>query len=115
MVQALAFGELLFGGLLLASAIKNIPLSELLTHGLKGLQAPSSAGTTTETGAAAGGAPSGNTEGAPLAGGMAAPSPGAAAGAVLKSTEDNLSKYLKRPLTNKEKSELRSLQGKGEL
>jgi hypothetical protein len=41
--QPLAFGELLLGGVLVASAIKNEPLSEFVKHGLSGAATPTAA------------------------------------------------------------------------
>lgn len=118
--QPLAFAELLAGGVLLTSAIKKITVTELLTNGLKGAtgeaKVPGGAveGTSNPGSGADPETESGEVTAAKNAG-KTAPGPASAGGEVLKSTEKDLEKYLKRGLTSKEKSELHSLQGKGEL
>ena len=130
MVQALAFAELLAGGLFLVSAIENIGLGELVKHGLKGAKLTSGTaggGTTTTagfTGGTAGSAGAGGGSGSSpsfggLTGGVTAPAPGKAGETIYPSgkvkdigkVEKELETYLKRPLTAKEKKEVVAAEG----
>jgi hypothetical protein len=122
MVQALAFAEMLAGGLFLTSAILKIPLGELFKHGLHGLSTAGSTGTASSgTGSSSGGSPAGPGESgagrhAPATpaeqkaqGGQTAPPPGEA---FFLEEKKKLESYLKRPLTPKEIKELHTYASK---
>jgi hypothetical protein len=75
-VQALAFAELLAGGLFLTSAIENEPVSEIIKRGLQGAKIPTA-------GAGAGSTANASLESSAPAGGTDAPAPGIAASEAL--------------------------------
>jgi hypothetical protein len=108
--QPLAFGELLLGGVLVTSAIRDIPLREFLKQGLKGTPEVTNKEV---AGAVAGFEGIGNAAAAGV--GPSAPPPSSSGQSVYESEKHNLEKYLKRKLTPKEERELHSLQSKGEL
>jgi hypothetical protein len=116
MVQALAFAEMLAGGLFIVSAIQKIPLGELLKHGLSGAKAGTSS-TTSQSGGSPGGTGGGSgspgiaSTGVPghsAPTGPTAPPPGAA---FFEEEKKKLEHYLGRPLTPKETKELHTITG----
>jgi hypothetical protein len=110
--QPLAFGELLLGGVLVASAIKNEPLSEFVKHGLSGAAAPTAAEGAAATGTHVPGEGSdGDTTAEPEStaiakGELLAPAPALKGG----SEKQKLERYLNRKLTPKEDAELKRLE-----
>lgn len=118
----LAFAYLLAGGLFMVSAVENIPMTELVKHGLQGAKAPTASNRAnsalvTETGGGGGGGVGSGTPAHPLpTTGPKASAPAKGANEyIFKEYQKKLETYLKRPLTAKEKKELHQAQAEGQL
>lgn len=123
MVQPLAFAYLLAGGLFIVSAVENIPLAELIKHGLKGAKLANTSNTATaaftgggggEVGAG-GGAGTGTSTQAPTLGPKASAPAQAAGEVIFNEQRKKLEHFLGRPLTGKETKELHQVQKEGKL
>lgn len=124
-MQPLAFAYMLVGGLFIVSAVENIPMGELVKHGLKGAKLPSRKGAAFTPGAAGstggaggetgGGAGTGTSTQAPTLGAKASPPAKAAGEAIFNENRKKLEHFLHRPLTPKELNELHQVQREGKL